>query len=609
MILSVSEVKVSRDGLAFLDAAPDAMVFVAPSGRITLVNAQTERLFGYRREELEGQLVEMLVPEAARAVHPQRRAGYIADPVPRPMGAGMQLTGRRRDGSTFPAEISLSAIDTGDGPLVMAAVRDVTERRDASATAAQLASIIQSSHDAVIGESLGRVITSWNPGAERLYGYSAAEMIGRHVDVLIHPETRLKEDGIQSAITRGERVEQFQSDRVRKDGSTIRVSMTLSPIADGAGTIVGVSTVSRDISGRQRAEARFRGLIEAAPDAMVCVAPSGRITLVNAQTERLFGYRREELEGQLVEMLVPEAARAVHPQRRAGYIADPVPRPMGAGMQLTGRRRDGSTFPAEISLSAIDTDEGTLITAAVRDVTQRRRQQEELERVNRNLASFAYSIAHDLRTPLRALAGFSAALIEDCGDGLGEVGRGYAERIEAASEQMSALIDDMLHLSGVSRAVMNLQAVNLGAEAASIAEQLRRDNPERSVRFTIQQPAWVLADLVLVRTVLENLLGNAWKFTASRDDASIEFGTKPAGEDGHVCCYVRDNGVGFDFAYVNKLFRPFQRLHKASEFPGTGVGLASVRQIVERHGGQAWAEGAVGEGATFYFTLPAKKTT
>ena len=119
----------------------------------------------------------------------------------------------------------------------------------------------------------------------------------------------------------------------------------------------------------------------------------------------------------------------------------------------------------------------------------------------------------------------------------------------------------------------------------------------------------MLADLVLVRTVLENLLGNAWKFTASRDDASIEFGTKPAGEDGHVCCYVRDNGVGFDFAYVNKLFRPFQRLHKASEFPGTGVGLASVRQIVERHGGQAWAEGAVGEGATFYFTLPAKKTT
>ena len=381
--------------------------------------------------------------------------------------------------------------------------------------------------------------------------------------------------------------------------------MTLSPIADGAGTIVGVSTVSRDISGRQRAEARFRGLIEAAPDAMVCVAPSGRITLVNVQTERLFGYQRQELEGQLVEILVPEAARAMHSRRRARYMADPVPRPLHSGLQLTGRRRDGSTFPAEISLSAIDTDEGTLITAAVRDVTQRRRQQDELERVNRNLASFAYSIAHDLRTPLRALAGYSAALLEDCGDSLGEAGRGYAKRIEAASEHMGALIDDLLQLSGVSRAVLHLQPVDLGAEAAGIAGELQHDSPERRVRFTIQQPVWASADPVLIRTVLRNLLGNAWKFTAGRRDASIEFGTRPAGADARVCCYVRDNGAGFDFAYVHKLFRPFQRLHTTSEFPGTGVGLASVREIVQRHGGRAWAEGAVGEGATFYFTLPA----
>ena len=599
--------KLSGDGITLLDAVPDAMVCVDPSGRITLVNAQAERLFGYQRQELEGQLVEMLVPESARAVHPQRRAGYVADPVPRPMGAGMQLTGRRRDGSTFPAEISLSAIDTGEGPLVMAAVRDVSERREASATAAQLASIIQSSHDAVIGETLGRVITSWNPGAERLYGYSAAEMLGRHIDALVRPGSRREEEEIQGAVLHGERVEQFLSDRVRKDGTTVRVSMTLSPIADSAGAIVGVSTVSRDISGQQRAEARFRGLIDAAPDAMVCVAPGGQITLVNVQTERLFGYQRQELEGELVEILVPEAARAVHSQRRARYMADPVPRPMG--MQLTGRRRDGSTFPAEISLSAIDTGEGPLVMAAVRDVTQRRRQQDELERVNRNLASFAYSIAHDLRTPLRALAGYSAALIEDCGDSLGEAGRGYATRIEAASEHMGALIDDLLHLSGVSRAVIHLGAVDLGAEVASIAGGLQRGSPERRVHFTIQQPVWAQADPRLIRTVLENLLGNAWKFTAGRRDASIEFGTRPAGEEARVCCYVRDNGAGFDFAYVKKLFRPFQRLHTTSEFPGTGVGLASVREIVERHDGQAWAEGAVGEGATFYFTLPATQAS
>ena len=336
---------------------------------------------------------------------------------------------------------------------------------------------------------------------------------------------------------------------------------------------------------------------------MVCVDPGGRIALVNAQAEQLFGYQRQELEGQLVEMLVPGAARAAHSRHRARYASDPVPRPMGE-VQVAGRRRDGSTFPAEISLSAIDAGEGSLIMAAVRDVTQRRQQQDELERVNRNLESFAYSIAHDLRTPLRALAGFSAALLEDCGDGLGEAGRGYAARIEAASEQMGALIDDLLHLSGVSRAVINLQPVNLGAEVASIAGELQRRSPERRVSLTIQQPVWTLVDRPLVRTVLQNLLGNAWKFTAGRPDAWIEFGTSPAGERARVCCYVRDNGAGFDFAYVNKLFRPFQRLHKASEFPGTGVGLASVRQIVERHGGKVRAEGTVGHGATFYFTLP-----
>jgi PAS domain S-box-containing protein len=339
---------------------------------------------------------------------------------------------------------------------------------------------------------------------------------------------------------------------------------------------------------------------------MLCVDAGGRIVLVNAQMVRLFGYPREELEGQLVEMLVPDAARAVHPQHRTGYVADPVPRPMGAGMPLAGRRHDGSTFPAEISLSAIDTDEGTLVTAAVRDVTERQRRQDDLERAIRNLETFTYSVAHDLRAPLRALGGFTAALLEDCWDGLGEVGQGYAGRIKAASEQMATLIDDLLHLSRLSRAEMNLYPVDLGAEASRIAEELQRGGLDRRVRFVIQRPVWALADISLIRVVLQSLLDNAWKFTSRRDDALIEFGTTPAGE-ARVCCYVRDNGAGFDPAYVGKLFNPFQRLHTAREFPGTGVGLASVRLIVERHAGHAWAEGAVGEGATFYFTLDAKE--
>ncbi len=226
----------------------------------------------------------------------------------------------------------------------------------------------------------------------------------------------------------------------------------------------------------------------------------------------------------------------------------------------------------------------------------------ELERVNKNLEAFTYSVAHDLRTPLRALSGFSDALVEDYGDRLDETGRGYAGSIKAASERMAALIDDLLLLSRVSRAGMNLEPVDLSAEAAVIAGELQSRDPGRAVRFTIEDGIRVIADRSLIRAVLQNLLENAWKFTAHRDGAVIEF-ARTAGQDGMVCCYVRDNGAGFDPAYAGKLFQPFERLHDAAEFPGTGIGLASVARIIERHGGRTWADGAVGHGATFYFTL------
>ena len=349
----------------------------------------------------------------------------------------------------------------------------------------------------------------------------------------------------------------------------------------------------------------FRALVEAAPDAMVCTAADGRVVLVNAQAERLFGYQRDELIGQPVEMLVPDAARAAHAEHRAGFAAEPRHRPMGAGYQLAGRRRDASTFPADISLSAIDTGEGILVTAAIRDVTDQLKVR-ELERASQSLDSFIYSLSHDMRAPLRALSGYSGALLEEYGEVLGE-GRVYAERIAAASGQMAELIDFLVQLSRISRAELHLEPVDLGGEAAQIAAEIQRRDPRRRVSFAIDQPVQAMADRRLIRTVLQDLLDNAWKFTSVRDDASIEFGTAPSGDAG-VCFFVRDNGAGFVTAYAGKLFQPFQRLHTAREFPGTGTGLASVRQVVERHGGRVWAESAVGSGATFYFTLDGKES-
>jgi len=232
----------------------------------------------------------------------------------------------------------------------------------------------------------------------------------------------------------------------------------------------------------------------------------------------------------------------------------------------------------------------------------------ELVLANKNLEAFTYSVAHDLRSPLRALSGYSEALTEDYGDRLDDTGRWYADRIQAATERMGTLIDDLLQLAQVSRTDMNLGLVDLSAEVTAISAELHDREPDRVVRFAIGDGVRDTADRSLIRTVLQNLVENAWKFTAEREGATIEFATAATEDDATVCCYVRDNGVGFEAAYADKLFQPFQRLHGAGEYPGTGIGLASVQRIIDRHGGRAWAEGAVGRGATIYFTLDVKNT-
>ena len=245
------------------------------------------------------------------------------------------------------------------------------------------------------------------------------------------------------------------------------------------------------------------------------------------------------------------------------------------------------------------------IRALTAELEVRDQRTAELVLANKNLEAFAYSVAHDLRSPLRALSGYSEALTEDYADHLDETGRGYAERIQAATERMGRLIDDLLLLAQVSRTDMNLEPVDLSAEVTAIAAELRAREPGRAVRFAIDAGVQVTADRSLIRTVIQNLVENAWKFTARRDHATIEFGATTAAGDSGLCCYVRDNGAGFDPAFAAKLFEPFQRLHAVADFPGTGIGLASVQRIVERHGGRVWAEGAVDHGATFYFTLNA----
>jgi signal transduction histidine kinase len=230
-----------------------------------------------------------------------------------------------------------------------------------------------------------------------------------------------------------------------------------------------------------------------------------------------------------------------------------------------------------------------------------------LQRANRELEAFSYSVSHDLRAPLRAIDGFSHALLEDCSDRLDDQGKDYLSRVRAACLRMGQLIDDLLALSRVIRQEMSWDDVDVAALARSAAGQLERAEPGRRVHFVAPETAKARGDAGLLRIVLENLLDNAWKFTGRRPDPRVEFGETE--KDGRRAFFVRDNGAGFDMAYAGKLFGPFQRLHDDSEFPGTGIGLATVRRIVERHGGRVWAESAVDRGAVFYFTLPRKEPT
>ncbi|HEX5740150.1 MAG TPA: PAS domain S-box protein, partial [Pilimelia sp.] len=363
-----------------LEAVPDALLLVGEDGTIELVNAQAERLFGYRRAELVGRSVDILVPGAARASHPDRRAAYLREPRARAMGHGATLAARRRDGSEFPAEISLSAIRTPDGIAVAAAVRDVSDRIAATEARSLLASIVESSHDAIVSRTLDGIVTSWNSAAERIYGFPADEIVGKPIFAIVPDDQHDGERELMRRIARGERVDRMRLRRRDAAGALITVSVSVSPIYQG-GRIVGAASVSRDLTRQELAEAKFQGLLDAAPDAIVGVGRDGRIVLANNQAQALFGYSREELIGQSVEILVPEAMRGHHPGLRDRYFDDPRPRPMGHNAQLSARRKDGSEFPAEISLSALESEDGIMVSASIRDVTERIEATAERERL------------------------------------------------------------------------------------------------------------------------------------------------------------------------------------------------------------------------------------
>ena len=363
-------------------------------------------------------------------------------------------------------------------------------------------------------------------------------------------------------------------------------------------------------------EARFRALVESMPDAIVVSDLDGTIRVVNAAAEAMFGYTRGHLVGASVGDLTAPERRDIAMENRRKLIE----RTQAGGNPIDEREsttlsRDGRMSPVTIRQTVTVVDSRPMIITTVRDISEQRLAQQKIQElnerlqhdnatlaaVNGELEAFSYSVSHDLRTPLRAIDGFSQALLEDCADRLDDTGRAHLGRVRSATQRMGLLIDDLLTLARVTRAELNVGDVDLSALAGEVARELRERDPARDVEVSIAPDLATRGDARLMRVALENLLANAWKFTGERASAHIEFGR--GGVNGEAVYFVRDNGAGFDMAYAGKLFGAFQRLHDANKFPGTGIGLATVQRIIRKHGGRIWAEAETGKGATFFFTL------
>ncbi len=624
----------------------------------------------------------------------------------------------------------------------------------------QFAAIVESSDDAIISKSLTGIITSWNHGAEKLFGYAAPDVLGQTMLALIPPERAEEEAKILARIARGEFIDHFETVRLRKDGTRIDIAATHSPIKDAHGKVVGVSKIARDISERKQAEARLNASLKETRDlraaldehAIVAITDShGKITYVNDKFCAISKYSREELMGQdhriinsshhpkkfirdlwttithgkvwhgeiknkakdgspywvdttIVPFLNDEgkprqyvviraditerkAAQelAAQEQERLKMIFETVPvgialavhEPDGkltriindAHLQICGLTREQDQIPdiyqrithpddvvrqkelghqlgqdrvgrvtMEKRYIRPDGEVAWVVFSFLRrkcangnfeelstvvDITERKRVEKEikelnadleqrvtertaqLEAANKELEAFSYSVSHDLRAPLRAVNGFAGIVLEDFSPLLPPEGKRYLERIRNSGQRMGELIDDLLAFSRLSRQSLNRFTVDMNRLVQGVLEELKPQQEGRQIECKLDNLPPCQGDPALLKQVWVNLISNAFKYSRGRDPAVVEIGC--LGNNGSNTFFVRDNGAGFDMTYANKLFGVFQRLHRADEFEGTGVGLAIVQRIIHRHGGRVWAEGKVNQGAAFYFTMEGEK--
>lgn len=620
---------------AILETSLDAIISIDHQGIVREWNPAAEGIFGYLREETLGDRLEnLIVPVSLTEKYLPGLADYLMTGVGSLIGRPMEVLARRKSGEEFPIDLAITQIPSSNPPFFTAFIRDITDRKQTEEalrrSEARKSAVLESALDAIISvDQKGKVI-DWNPAAEKIFGYSRELVLGRDILELIEPRStvELQRRGLARFFQTGRgRLfgQRIEAAAMRANGAEFPVELTITRIPGDDPLLFTIFI--RDITDRKRteealrkSEERFRLLVEGVEDyAIYMLDTHGRITSWNAGAERIYGYRAQEIIGRRFHRFyTPEDCERKKPDQ-ALAVATADGRFQDECWHV---RKNGTEYWASFVITALRDDNGKLygFSKIARDITKRKHAEDEIRRLNSELErrvqerttelqtahqemeAFSYSISHDLRAPLIHIAGFVEMLRSELEGKIDDKSRRHLQTICDSTENMGRMIADLLGLSRLGRAELHRVRLNLTDVVREAQRELKAQLQGRRVVWIVPELPEVLADPFLLRQAIFSLLGNAVKFTRPREEARIEVGVESTPTE-HVV-FVRDNGVGFDMKYASKLFGVFQRLHTASEFEGSGIGLANVRRIIQRHGGRTWAESVLGEGTIVYFTLP-----